>query len=562
MANHYTYKTERPGIVFIISAIFVFAFVLWGVLSVDSLNATANTALDFMINTFGWFYMIVTAFFVAFCIFLIFSPYGKLRLGKKDDRPEYNFYTWIGMIFAAGIGVGFVFWGVAEPVLYYLDTPPGVEPGTTEAASSGLLYGSFHWSLHVWAIFGVVGLTLAYVQFRKDKPALISSAFTGVLGDRMRGLPANTIDILSVIATAMGVATTFGLSALQMSAGLSYITPIENNFTTQFIIIGIVTVLFMFSAMSGVNRGIKYLSTVNLTIAAFLLLFVIIVGPTQFLAENFVSTLGSYISNIIPMSLQMTPFSDSEWLGNNTIFFWAWHMSWAPFIGLFVARVSRGRTVREYMLGVLVIPSLVGIIWFVTFGGTGLYQEIQMNTGISELVAEVPETALFDMLTHLPLAMFTSILAFVLIGIFFITSADSASYVLGVMTSKGGLKPMLSIKFIWGFLIAAAASVLLLSGGLDGLQTAAIVSALPFSIIMAAMVIFVLIMMSRDLKSLKREESMKQTEQLKEDIKEEFYDDWKQEVYEEIKEEMKEDKQTTKAEELKDDRPESEKKND
>ncbi|GAK11042.1 glycine betaine transporter OpuD [Geomicrobium sp. JCM 19039] len=288
----------------------------------------------------------------------------------------------------------------------------------------------------------------------------------------------------------------------------------------------------------------------------------IIAGPTIFIANNFVEVLGGYIANIIPMSLQMTPYSDSDWLGNNTIFFWAWHMSWAPFIGLFIARISRGRTVREFMMGVLLLPSLVGVIWFTAFGSTGLFQEIEQNTGIASVVAENPENALFDMLSGLPIAFITSILAFILIGIFFITSADSASYVLGVMTSQGGLKPMLSIKFIWGVLIAGTASVLLLTGGLEGLQTAAIASALPFSFIMIAMIICMLIMMGRDLKEIRRNEQIARTEQLKEDIKEEFYDDWKQEVYEEIKEEIKEDMEETKREETNENPQDSEKKND
>ncbi|MBB6449171.1 glycine betaine transporter [Geomicrobium halophilum] len=540
MAKHYTYQTKRPNIVFGISAILVLLFVLWGAINPESLEAAANTALNFTIENFGWFYMLATAFFVAFSVFLVFSPFGRIRLGKSDDRPEYPFYTWIGMIFAAGIGVGFVFWGVAEPVLYYLDPPEGITPETAEAAEAGLRYGSFHWSLHVWAIFGVVGLTLAYVQFRKDKPALISSAFASYFGKQMEKWPGKTIDTFAVLSTAMGVATTFGLSALQMSGGLSYISDIPNNFATQFTIIAVITGLFMISAATGVNRGIKYLSNVNLAVAGVLLLFVIIAGPTLLIAENFLTTLGSYASNIVPMSLELAPYSESEsdWLGSNTIFFWAWHMSWAPFIGLFIARISRGRTVREYMMGVLIIPSLVGVIWFTSFGSTGLFQEMELGTGISELVTANAEVALFEMLSNMPMALVMSALAFILIGIFFITSADSASYVLGVMTSQGGLKPMFSVKLIWGVLIAGTASVLLLSEGLEGLQTAAIVSALPFGVIMISMVIVVLLMMIKDLKTQRNLEREERDEALKEDIREEMYDEMKDEVYDKVKEDV------------------------
>jgi len=549
MANHYTYETKRPNIVFAISAVLVASFVLWGALSPGSLETAANTALDFMIETFGWYYMIITAIFVALSLFLVVSPFGKIRLGKSDDRPEYNYPTWVGMIFAAGIGVGFVFWGVAEPVLYFDDPPDNIAPGTEQSAIVGLRYGVFHWSLHVWAIFGLVGLVLAYVQFRKNQPALISSAFSTLFGKQMQGWTGKSIDIFAVIATAMGVATTFGLSALQMSGGLSYISPLENNFLTQFTIIAIVTVLFMVSAATGVNRGIKYLSNVNLVLASILLLFVIFVGPTLFIADNFVQVLGGYIANIIPMSLQMTPYSDSDWLGNNTIFFWAWHMSWAPFIGLFIARISRGRTVREFMMGVLLLPSLVGVIWFTAFGSTGLHQEIFGGTGISSIVAESPEVALFDMLSNMPLAFISSILAFILIGIFFITSADSASYVLGVMTSQGGLKPMISIKFIWGVLIAGTASVLLLTGGLEGLQTAAIVSALPFSFIMLGMLACMLILMTRDLKEIREQAKETERNEIKQDLRDELYDDLKEEVYEEIRNDISETKNDSRVDE-------------
>ncbi|SDI25992.1 BCCT family transporter [Natribacillus halophilus] len=540
MAKHYTYEMKRPNIVFAISAVLVLAFVLWGALNTPSLEQIANIALDFTIENFGWFYMIATAFFVAFSIFVVFSPFGKIRLGKEDDRPEYPFYTWIGMIFAAGIGVGFVFWGVAEPVTYYLDPPEGITPETAAAAEAGIRYGSFHWSLHVWAIFGVVGLTLAYVQFRKDKPALISSAFASYFGTQMERWPGKAIDTFAVLSTAMGVATTFGLSAMQMSGGLSYISGIPNNFLTQFSIIATITLLFIISTASGVNRGIKYLSNINLVLAALLLVFIIVAGPTIQIAESFLTTLGGYLSNIVPMSLELAPYSadESDWLGANTIFFWAWHMSWAPFIGLFIARISRGRTVREYLIGVLLLPSLVGVIWFVAFGSNGLYQEIVMGTGISELVTANEEIALFEVLSNMPMSLIMSILAFVLIGIFFITSADSASYVLGVMTSQGGLKPMLSIKIIWGFLIAGTASVLLLTGGLEGLQTAAIVSALPFGVIMVSMVIVVLLMMMNDHKIEKRKQNEARTAELKENIREEMYDEMKEEVYDQVKEDV------------------------
>ncbi|WNF38673.1 BCCT family transporter [Bacillaceae bacterium IKA-2] len=542
---------SKPGVVFYISSVIILSFVLWGIFSPTSLQTTANHFLELMISNFGWFYMIVTAFFIGFVIFLAISPYGKLRLGKPEDRPKYSYYTWIGMLFSAGIGVGFVFWGVAEPVLYYIDTPLGVTPETAEAAQIGLRYAVFHWAFHPWAIFSIVGLALAYVQYRKDKPALISSVFYPLIGNRVDGVFGKSIDILAVIATSTGVATTFGLSAIQITGGLSHLTNIPNTITTQLIIIFIVTILFIFSAASGLDKGIRILSVINLTVAGILLLFMITFGPTLFILESVVTTLGGYISNVIPMSLTMSPFSDSVWLGAYTIFFWAWHISWAPFMGLFIARISKGRTIREFVIGVLVVPSLLGLVWFTAFGGTALHLIRTSGADIADVVLNNVELALFVTLSELPLGMVMSGIAVFLILIFFITSADSATYVLGVMTSKGSLTPAMSIKVIWGLLIAGTASVLLLSGGLSGLQTASIVAALPFAVIMVAMCFSMIIMFGKDLKELKNKRNQKEFNTLKETVREEMYEDMKEDFYEEVKEEMYEEMKEEFYEEVK-----------
>ncbi|RSL29378.1 BCCT family transporter [Salibacterium salarium] len=528
MSNeNYTYQTKSPGTVFIISAIFVLGFVLWGFVKPDQLAATANTALDFTIETFGWFYMLVAAFFVSFIFFLAFSPFGKLRLGKPEDRPEYSFYAWLGMLFSAGIGVGFVFWGVAEPVLYYVDTPLGQDvENPAEAAQLGLDYGIFHWAFHPWAIFSLVALALGYVQFRKDQPALISSAFYPLFGNKVRGKLGQGIDVLAVLATSTGVATTFGLSAMQISGGLSYLTGLPNNAFTQLTIIAIVAVLFMFSAASGLNKGIRYLSVINLTVAALLLIFVIVLGPTIYLLESVTTSLGAYISNFVPMSLTMTPFSDSEWIGANTIFYWAWHISWAPFMGMFIARISRGRTIRGFIGGVLLVPALLAVIWFSVFGGSALHLEMNGIASIADIVNDTVELALFATLQEFPLAGITNGLAVLLILIFFITSADSASYTLGAMTSRGSLNPPLFAKITWGVLIAGTAAVLLLSNGLEGLQTASIVAALPFSIIMSVMVISMIKMFTQD----RNKEKQKAREHQKMVMKEEILDELEEEI--------------------------------
>lgn len=530
--NPSIYQTQKPAKIFYISAVLVALFVLWGAISPSSLSDVASRALDWMITTFGWFYMLITAFFVLFIIVLAISPYGKIKLGKADDHPDFSWFSWIGMLFAAGIGVGFVFWGVAEPVLYYVDPPVGYDSETRESAIAGLRYGSYHWALHPWAIFSIVGLTLAYVQFRKDRPALISSAFYPIFGEKVNGKIGQTIDLLAVLATCTGVATTFGLSAMQITGGLSYLTPIPNNAIVQIIVIAIVSCLFMISAARGLDKGIKILSNLNIVVAALLFMFVIIVGPTLFIAESFVTTLGGYIANLIPMSLTLTPFSESEWLGTNTIFFWAWHISWAPFVGLFIARISKGRTVREFITGVLLVPALVAIIWFTTFGGTALNLEMYGPGGIADLVMNEVELALFVTLGELPLSLITSFLSIILIFIFFITSADSATYVLGSMTSRGSLAPSLPVQITWGLLIAGTASVLLLSGGggLTALQTASLIAALPFAVIMLLMSISLLITFKRDWDIHQKERQKKQIASVKREFRDEFLDDVKEEV--------------------------------
>ena len=540
MTNNPSKKNSKIGLVFYISTALVALFVLWGALSPSSLNVAAKSALDWMIEKFGWFYMLITALFIFFVIILALSPYGKIRLGKQDETPDYSWFSWISMLFAAGIGVGFVFWGVAEPVLYYIDPPEGFVAGTREAAVAGLRYGAYHWALHPWAIFTIIGMALAYVQFRKGMPALISSAFYPLLGDKVKGVIGKTIDILAVLATCTGVATTFGLSAMQITGGLSHISNIPNSALTQFIVITIVTILFLISAARGLDKGIKILSNVNLIVAGILLLFVIIFGPTLFIAESFVTTLGGYIANVIPMALTLTPFSESEWLGTNTIFFWAWHISWAPFMGLFIARISRGRTIREFTAGVLIVPSLLAILWFTTFGGTALHIELFGAGGLGPLINSQVELALFALLAEFPLSSITNIVAIILILIFFITSADTASFVLGSMTSNGDLNPKLSVKVIWGLLIAGAACVLLISGGggLTALQTASIIVALPFTIIMIFMVVCLVIILSRDWNSDREAEKIAEMSKVKVEFRDEFKNDLKDDVYEEVKTEF------------------------
>lgn len=540
---------QKPPYVLYISTTLIFLFVLWGAFFPKHLGSSAGAALSWVLDTFGWFYLLLVSGFVLFGIVIAISPFGTLRLGKENDRPEHSYISWVGMLFAAGLGAGFVFFGVAEPVLYYLNPPPGVTGGTTEAAVVGLRYGIFHWGLHAWGAFSVVGLALAYVQYRKGQPALVSSAFYPLLGEKTQGWVGNLINTLAVISTAAGVATTFGISALQMSGGVSYLTPLNNGIPLQISIIMIVTILFLLSAVRGINKGIKVLTNTNLVLAGILLVFVLFVGPTLSIFKGMVTSIGGYVSNMIPMSLTMSPFEPNIWLGENTIFFWAWHMSWSPFVGLFIARISKGRTIREFIIGVLVVPAILAIVWFSTFGGTALNIELQGIFPLAELATGEVELTLFAMLEQLPLSLFSSILAVAVIGLFFITSADSAAFVLSSMTSNGSLNPSFRLKIIWGLLMAGTASVLLVSGGggLNALQTAALIAALPFAFVLIFMIISLVMMMMKDLRALEIKKQRRRDNKLKQDMREETYDDlkeeltevWRDETYDDLKEELR-----------------------
>ncbi|WP_332835297.1 BCCT family transporter [Bacillus sp. FJAT-44742] len=476
------------GMVFIVSAAVVTLITLWGFIWPEHMEMNMASALEVVIDTFGWFYVMATALLVFFCFYLGLGPYRYVKLGKKDDEPEYSYYTWIGMLFAAGMGVGLVFWGVAEPMSHFVNPPEGVEPGTQHAAETGLLYGVFHWGIHPWSIYATVALALAIAKFRKNLPGLISSAFYPILGEKVKGPIGKWIDIIAVVSTVIGIATSLGLSTMQVGGGLSQVIGLDNDNFLQMSIIAIITVVFLTSVLTGINKGMKYLSIGNLTLAGILMVTVIIVGPTLFIMEHFTMTVGSYISNFVSLSFFTTPYTDNEWVGEWTFFYWAWLISWSPFVGTFIARVSKGRTVQEFIFGVLFVPTAVSALWFVAFGGSGLHLDVTTGAGLSQLISEEPEAGLFIVLETLPLGFILSVAALILITIFFITSANSATYVLGVFSSRGNLEPANTILVVWGLLISAIAAALLLSGGIEGLQAIAITIALPFTVILLGMV--------------------------------------------------------------------------
>ncbi|RSK25743.1 BCCT family transporter [Bacillus sp. HMF5848] len=480
--------------VFIISVIVATAFIVWGVIPKNILP-TANLAnvttklQGAIIDKFGWFYLLSATGFLVFVLVLVFTKYGNIRLGKDSDRPDYTYLSWFAMLFSAGMGIGLVFWGVSEPMYHYFDPPVG-EGETAEAARAALRYSFFHWGLHPWAIYAVIALALAYFQFRKGAPGVISSILRPVLGDRVDGGVGVIVNFVAVFATIFGVATSLGLGAIQISGGMSYLFPnITNSITTQLVIILIVTILYMLSAQTGLNKGIKILSNLNVVLAFLLVLFLLFAGPTNFIMDVFTLTIGNYLQNLPSMSFKLSPFEENNWVQAWTIFYWAWWIAWAPFVGTFIARISKGRTIREFIIGVLLVPTVFGGLWFSVFGGSAIY--LQRNEGVDimgVITNEGMELALFSVLENYPLGLIMSGLAIFLITTFFVTSADSATFVLGMQTTNGNLHPPNSIKFVWGLIQSSAAAILLWTGGLGALQTASIIAAFPFTFIMILMV--------------------------------------------------------------------------
>ena len=474
----------------IVSTGLIAAVVLWGLLSPATLDSVFSQALASITHNFGWFYLWIVLGLVLLAFFLAFSRYGDLKLGENDEEPEFSIGTWFSMLFAAGMGIGLVFWGVAEPVSHYVTAPPGITPGTPEAANAGMRYAFFHWGLHPWAIYGMVGLSIAFFQFRRNASALVSSA-TEALPWKLVQKLSPAFNVLAIVATAFGVAASLGMGATQINSGLNTVFGLPVNKMAQSGIIVVTTALVLASAVSGVGRGIKWLSTGNLVLAGLLAFAVLVLGPTIAIIDTFTNTLGAYISEFVRMSLRMSPFRDSSWIGGWTIFYWAWWISWSPFVGLFIARVSRGRTIRQFIVGTVLAPTLVGFVWFSIFGGAALYMEIFQGVPLSAAVKADPSTAMFALFSALPLGAFLSGVATLLVLVFFVTSGDSATLVLAMMSSGGNPNPPNRVKIMWGVLVSGIAMSLLFAGGLKAVQTATIVFALPFSVVLLLMAVSV-----------------------------------------------------------------------
>jgi glycine betaine transporter len=490
---------KKVSIVFYISVAILALLVLAGVTMPAKLEHVTSSLQNSITNTFGWYYLIVVTLFVIVCLYLLVSPIGRIKLGKQEDKPEFSRPTWLAMLFSAGMGIGLVFYGTAEPISHYAISSPTGETGTDQAMKDAMRFTFFHWGIHAWAIYGIIALSLAYFTFRKGERSLISATLKPVIGKHAEGFVGKIIDIIAVIATVIGVATTLGFGAVQINGGLSYLFNVPSNLTSQFLIILVVTVLFIVSALTGLGKGIKILSNANMILAFVLLLLTFILGPTLFTLNLFTDTIGTYLQNLINMSFRIAPLNEEHrsWINGWTIFYWAWWIAWSPFVGIFIARVSKGRTIREFVVCVLLIPSLIGFIWFATFGSAGMLLE---HDGIASISKLATEESLFGVFANYPMGTVLSILAIILVATFFITSADSGTYVLGMMTTDGSQNPSNSVKVIWGVLLTAIALVLLYSGGLQALQNTMIIAALPFSIVMVLMTISLIKALNKEAK--------------------------------------------------------------
>lgn len=480
-------KNLKEKSVFIISLFLTLIFIAWGVFFTDNLAKVTNAIYNGSIDYLGWVYLGATLFFVIFSVYLLFSKYGHIRLGKKTDTPDFKTGSWLAMLFGAGMGIGIVYWSVAEPVTHFT-TPPYGEPYTIDAANVAMKYTFFHWGLDPWAIYTVIGLSLAFFQYNKKLPAAISSVFHPILKDRIYGPIGKTIDILSVFATVFGIATSLGLGAMQVTAGMHTIFGVPNTLIVQLIVITVATVIFIISINTGLEKGIQYLSNTAMILSFSLMLLILIVGPTFTIFKVLFNTTGNYISDFIRMSLRLKPFGEGEWIASWTLFYWAWWIAWAPFVGMFIARISRGRTVKEFVIGVLIVPTLGTCLWMSIFGGSAL--EIVQSTGSHDLansIAKNVSLSIFTFFDYLPLSSVLSIMGFAVVAIYYVTVADTSTFVLGMLSEGGTLNPSNKIKVTWGVIQSAVAAVLLLAGGLNVLQTASIAAALPFAFIMIVM---------------------------------------------------------------------------
>lgn len=471
--------------VFFGAAGLVLGVIIFGTGWTETAGRVFNQVLDFITKHFGWYYVLIVFTFLIFVIWLYFSPYGKIRLGGENTKPEFSRFGWFAMLFAAGMGMGIIFWGVAEPITHYME-PPKAEPQTINSLREGMRYSFFHWGFHPWAIYIIFALGIAYFHFRHHLPLAPRSLLYPLLGERIHGWIGHVADAFCTVGTLLGVATSLGLGAMQINSGINALTDFPISTNSQLIIIAVITAIAITSLITGIGRGIKYLSMTNIVIMMVLMMFVFIAGPTLYQLKIFISTFGDYLQNIVHDSLWLDIRPDSQWQNDWTLFYWGWWLSWCPFVGIFIARVSRGRTIREFILYVLVIPTLVTFLWFAVFGGTAMHIELFESGDLAGVIEEDVAMSLHALLEHLPITQVTQWVGVLLVIIFFITSSDSGSLVDDMVTSGGHPNPPIAQRVFWGTAEGAAAASLLMAGGLNALRTASISAGLPQSILVIA----------------------------------------------------------------------------
>jgi choline/glycine/proline betaine transport protein len=510
---------EVNGPVFFTSAIIIIIIIALTLIFKDGAEQVFTATQDYVANKAGWFFILSVNVFLIFMIYLAFSKFGHLRIGGQSAKPEFKTISWFAMLFSAGMGIGLLFWSISEPVYHFL-SPPMAEGGTAEAAKEAMKYTFLHWGFHAWAVYALVGLSLAYFTYSRGLPLTIRSIFYPYLGDRIYGRIGDAIDIFAVIATLFGLATSLGMGVQQIAAGLNHLFGIDSGVQTQILLIGGITAIATISVVLGVDKGVRVLSEWNMRIAVIFLGIVVVLGPTIFIFKSFVQNTGSYFSSILEIGTWTESYTGSNWQNAWTVFYWGWWIAWSPFVGMFIARISKGRTVREFILGVLLVPSLVTFFWISAFGSTAIHMTLLGDDTIANAVNDNVATALFVFLEDYPFAFILNIIAIVLISGFFITSSDSGSLVVDNLTSGGKIDAPVGQRIFWAITEGGVASVLLLGGGLQALQTATIVTGLPFAVILIVMCFSLYKGLNEDLKKLNKRELQKDFENYEEIVSE------------------------------------------
>ncbi len=473
--------------VFFASSLLTLAFVGFCVAAPEVATEMFGAMRDWTLESAGWFYVLAVAGFLMFVVVLALTNFGRIKLGPDHSTPDYSYVSWFAMLFSAGMGIGLMFFGVAEPIMHYT-TPPVGDPQTAAAARQAMRITFFHWGMHAWAIYAVVALSLAYFAYRHDLPLTIRSSLYPLVGERIHGTIGHVVDIFAVLGTLFGVATSLGFGVIQVNAGLSYLFDVPTSIGVQVVLIAAITAIATLSVGLGLDSGIRRISELNMVLAVLLVAFVLVAGPTVFLLQTLVQNTGMYLSNLFAMTFNLYAYEPTGWIGGWTLFYWAWWIAWSPFVGMFIARVSRGRTIREFIIGVLLVPVGFTFMWMTFFGDTAIHLVMMQGvTQLADAVAADTSVALFQFFEHLPLSGVTSLLATILVVTFFVTSSDSGSLVVDMLTNGGHDTSPLWQRVFWSVIEGVIAAALLIAGGLGALQTATIAAALPFAIVMILM---------------------------------------------------------------------------